>query len=254
MDSFIALGRLHVPVYALVAAAGLMCSLALGLRTAGLAGIDPDAFWDLGVVSVLAAFVLSRVTLVLEDLTAIRQFPAAILELPWLSASGAPATIIVIFWYLRRRRLPLLGVLDAAAPCGALLWSFFALAEFAAGTREGMPTSVAWAIPSSFGRVHPVELYTMLAWLAAGAATYRILRRQGRPGETGFCGLILAGLVFALTDFFRLPNQLYGNQVLDGIQWRGLELIVLGGVLLAWREAVPPRAAPQPRRTAADAF
>lgn len=241
-------------MFALIAAAGLMGSMGLGLRTAVLARIDPDAFWDLGVITVITAFVLSRAILVAENLSTFRQFPAEVLDLPLLNSAGELPTLALAFWYIRRRKMSLLGVLDAAAPCVALLFSFMALAQFADGTREGMPTSVPWAVQSLFGRVHPVELYSMLAWVVAGLAMYRLLQRQSRRGQTAFCGLILAGLIYALTDFFRLPNQLYGTQVLDGIQWRGIEMIVLGGVLLAWREAVPDRAAQQSRRTAANAL
>jgi phosphatidylglycerol:prolipoprotein diacylglycerol transferase len=251
VDSFIAIGSVHVPVYSLIAAAGIMCSMAVGLRTASFSRIDPDAFWDLGVVSVVAAFLLSRLLLVAENLHTFVQFPIAVLELPALSAGGIIATFIVALWYLHRRRLPLLGALDAAAPCLALLNAFLALGHFAEGTRLGMPTSVAWAVNSSFGRVHPFELYLTFAWLLVFVLLFAAVRKSVRRGQTAFLGLILAGLTLFLTDFFRLPNQLYGTDLLDGTEWRGLEFIVLGGLLLAWREAVPDRSLTQEPGTAA---
>ena len=254
MESFVSLGRIHIPVHALIAAAGLMVSLALGLRTAVLAKIDRDAFWDFGLFSVGAALLLSRILLIAENFNTFRQFPIAVLELPAVSAGGLLVTVFAAFWYLRRRRLPLLGALDAAAPCAALFWAFLDVADFADGTREGMPSAMPWAITSSFGRVHPVEIYMALCWLLAAAAMFWVLTRQRRRGQAASFGLILAGLVFIFTDFFRLPNQLYGNQVLDGIQWRGLEMIVVGSLMLAWRLAVPERtASPRTQTAAADA-
>jgi hypothetical protein len=40
---------------------------------------------------------------------------------------------------------------------------------------------------------------------------------------------------------------LYGTQTLDGEQWHGVEMIVAGAVLLAWRYAVRERTQSSPR-------
>ncbi len=222
-----------------------MGALAFGLRTARLARIDPDAFWDLGFVAAAAAFLLSRLMLVAENPHIFLQYPLAVLELPAVSAGGLLLTALVVLWYVRRRGLPLLPVLDAAAPCAAVVHCFVTLGEFAGGTREGMPAGVPWAVGSSFGRVHPVELYAAAGWVAVFALLLALLRRRPVPGLV-FAGLlVLWGILDVVTDFFHLPGSLYANDALDGIEWRGLELIVLGGLLLAWR--VAQRERPQPR-------
>ena len=77
MESFISLGRLHIPIAGIFAAAGLMCAMVLGLRTAALAGVDPDEFWNLGFVTVIAALVISRAVLVIENLSTFLRFPIA---------------------------------------------------------------------------------------------------------------------------------------------------------------------------------
>lgn len=243
MESFVSLGRLHIPLTGIFAAAGLMCAMTLGLRTAALAAVDPDAFWNLGFVSVLAAFVISRAVLVIENLRTFLQFPMAVLELPTLTLSGLLGTVIFSLVYLRTRRLPLLGVIDAAASCIALLLGFLSAGSWMGGTREGMPTTLPWSVGSSFGRVHPVEIYAALAWLVVSAALFWLLLRHPARGVTAGVGLVLGGLTHSLLSFARLPNQLYGNQTLDGEQWHGLELIVIGGLLLAWRFAVAERSA-----------
>ena len=220
-----------------------MCALGLGLRTAVLAGIDRDAFWDWSFATVVGAFLLSRAVLIAENVRTFLQFPMAILELPALSTSGLLVTAVFSFWYLRRRKIPMLGALDAGMPCAALQLGFMSAGLFADGTREGMPSTLPWAVGSSFGRVHPIEAYGILVWGAICLALLAVLRRRPLRGETAGFGLVLAGLANALLDFFRLPNVLYGKQILDGQQWRGVEMIVLGGVLLAWRYAVRARAA-----------
>lgn len=219
-----------------------MASLALALRTARLANVDRDALWDLSFVTVLSAFLLSRVLLVAENLQVFVHYPMAVLELPALSAGGVLLTLVVAIWYMRRRRLPFVGVLEAAAPSVALLSSFYRLGEYAGGRREGMPTDVPWAVGSSFGRVHPVELYMAVSWLIVCGALYVILRRGLPRGETLAWAMILYGLVNTVTDFFHLPSQLYLNETLDRIEWRGIELMVSGGLLLAWRMAAPVKA------------
>ncbi len=234
MQSFLSFGRFHIPVYGLFAAIGLVCAMALGQLTARRAELDRDAFWDFGMVTVLAAFVLSRVLLVVENLRTFLQYPVLVLELPSLTSGGVLLTAIVAFFYLRRRRMPLLGALDAAAPCAALLAAFLMLGRLADGTRNGMPTAMPWAMTSSFGRVHPVEIYGAVAWLLLCGLLVRSLRPTRMPGVTAAWGLVLGGLLFFFLEFFRLPGILYGISLLDGDEIHGLVLVVAGGLLLAW--------------------
>ncbi len=237
MESFLSLGRIHLPIDGLFLACGLMLAMALGLRTSRWARIDPDAFWDLGMVTAVSAIVLSRLMLVLENPRIFLHYPWAVLELHELSAGGELATLLVAIWYLYRRRLPVLGVADAASPCLMLLSAFGQLGDYAGGLRQGLPTTVPWAVGSSFGRVHPVELYTAGGLLLAVAMVLWVLARGAGRGIAAAAALLAAGLAYTLTDFFHLPNALYGTDRLDGIEWRGLEFMALGTVLLAWRLA-----------------
>ena len=234
MQSFLSLGRLHIPIFGLFAAVGLMCAMALGLRTARLARVDRDALWDTWIVMVISAFVLSRALLVGENLRLFLHSPMLVLELPSLTRPGEFMTAVITLLYLRHRRMPLLNVLDAVAPCVALLWAFLGVGAFAEGTREGMPTSVPWAVASLFGRVHPVEIYAAIAWAFFCGVLLWILRRARTPGMTGAWGLSLGGLVLFLIQFFGLPVVLYATTLLDGDELRGLEMMVAGGLLLSW--------------------
>jgi phosphatidylglycerol:prolipoprotein diacylglycerol transferase len=229
---FISLGRLQLPVFGLFAAAGLMAAMMLGLRTARMAGIDRDAFWDTGMLAVFSAFLLSRALLVVENMRLFFAYPLLLLHLPSLTDGGLLLAALVTALYMRRRRLPLLCALDAAAPCAALLAAVLAFGRFADGTREGMPMAWRWAVTSAFGRVHPVELYSAIAWLAACAVLLWVLRRAKRAGETAAWGLLLGGLLLFVLDFFHLPAVFYGNAWLDRVQWRALMLIGGGCLML----------------------
>lgn len=206
----------------------------LSQRTAARARVDRDALWDAGVVIVIAAFVLSRLLLVLENLRTFLMYPVLVLELPSLTQTGELMTGIFALVYLRHRRLPLVNTLDAAAACGALVEGFLSLGRLAEGTREGMPTTVPWAVASSFGRVHPVELYSAIAWFALCGVLLWIPGRTSISGVTAAWGLVLGGMVIFFVDFFRLPEMLYGWGYVDSGQWHAVYVMAVGSLLLAW--------------------
>jgi phosphatidylglycerol:prolipoprotein diacylglycerol transferase len=231
---FLSFGRLQVPVFGLFAAAGLMAAMALGLRTARMAGIDRDAFWDAGMLAVFSAFLLSRALLVGENLRVFLAYPLLLLQPPSLTDGGLLLAAVVTALYMRRRRLPLLGALDAAAPCAALLAAALEFGRVADGTREGMPMAWRWAVASAFGQVHPVEFYSSIAWLATCFGLLWVVGRARRAGETAAWGLVLGGLLAFLLDFFHLPAVLYGNAWLDRIQWEALASIGGGCLMLVF--------------------
>jgi phosphatidylglycerol:prolipoprotein diacylglycerol transferase len=233
VQAFLSLGRLHLPVFGLFAAAGLIAAMLLGQHTARLARVNAGALWDAGMVAVFSAFVLSRALLAAENFSLFLGFPVLLLQAPSLTVGGMVLTAMVCLYYLRRRRLPLLGTLDAAAPCAALLAAFLEMGRMAEGTHEGMPTKVRWAIESPFGRVHPVEVYSAMAWLVLCALLLWLLRRARREGETAAWGLLLGGLAIFALDFFRLPSELFGNPIFDRVQWRAIALMLAGGATLA---------------------
>lgn len=234
MHPFISLGRLQLPVFGLFAAAGLVAAMALGLRTARMAGIDRDAFWDTGMLAVFSAFLLSRALLAVENLRVFLAYPLLLLQLPSLTDGGLLLAVVVTALYMRRRRLPLLGALDASAPCAALLGAALEFGRVADGTREGMPMAWRWAVASAFGQVHPVEIYSAVTWLATCGGLLWVLARARRAGETAAWGLVLGGLLLFALDFFHLPSVLYGTAWLDRVQWRALMLIGGGCLMLVF--------------------
>src|SRR5215469_333040 len=147
--TFLHLGNLVVPTVGLLAAIGLISALMLSLRTAQLAGLNPDRLFDAGLFSLLSAFVLSRLLLILTNLHTFLTYPLLLLRVPSLTPLGILLTILVTAIYLRRRGLPILDTLDAWAPCATLVWAFLAIGHLAEGSDPGMITSVPWAIPSS---------------------------------------------------------------------------------------------------------
>lgn len=213
-----------------------MAALALSQLTARFAALDPAALWDAGITGMIAAFVISRALLVAFNLHSFLMYPTLLLAVPSLTTTGILLTAAFMLLYLRRKRLPLLAVLDAAAPCAALIWAFANLGRILEGTRDGMPTTLPWAIGDRMlGAVHPVELYTVLIAFALCASLFGLLRRRGYTGTTTAIGLLTAGVAVFFLDFFRLPSDLLPDSQtawLDPAQFLALGMIAAGGVLV----------------------
>jgi phosphatidylglycerol---prolipoprotein diacylglyceryl transferase len=102
------------------------------------------------------------------------------------------------FFYGRYKRLPLWPTLDAFTP--GLLTAFItlSLADFLAGPGYGTLTSMPWGV-SVFGiRRHPVQLYEIVAGLAALGVWGLVVKRQAAAGQPFLLALALysAGRLF----------------------------------------------------------
>ncbi|WP_245632162.1 prolipoprotein diacylglyceryl transferase [Edaphobacter aggregans] len=240
------LGFLTIPTFGLLAAIGLMLALGLSLRTAALVGLNPDRLWNAGLFAVIAAFVLSRLLLVVTNLSTFLAYPILLLMVPSLTPLGILLTAIATAIYLRTRSLPLLAALDAWAPCATLAWAFLALGHFAEGSDPGLPSSLPWAVtvPSTSLRIHPVALYVALAAAVITVILFRHLPRRRRSGDTFALVLFFTGLAQFLLTFLRQPTYSEGRlaTLLDPIQWVALGMIVTAALL--WQ---------QPRRLVAHA-
>jgi phosphatidylglycerol:prolipoprotein diacylglycerol transferase len=244
---FLHIGLLTLPTFGILAAAGLMFALVLGLRTATAVGLSPERLWNAGLFAIITAFVLSRLLLVATNLHTFFSYPILLVMVPSLTPLGLFLTIIATAIYLRLHQLPLLATLDAWAPCATLAWSFLALGHFAEGSDPGLPSTLPWAMPNVPGspfRLHPVALYVSFT---AGIITLLLLRylcHRRAIGSTASLGLALSGLAQFLITFLRQPqfeDNAFGT-LLDPIQWVALGMIVTAALL--WQ---------QPRRGVAHA-
>jgi phosphatidylglycerol:prolipoprotein diacylglycerol transferase len=233
--SLVHIGFLTIPTYGLLAAIGLMLALLLSLRTAAIVGLSPDRMWDAGLFTLIAAFVLSRLLLVVENLHTFLSFPILLLMVPSLTPLGLGLTAVASLVYLRTRSLNILSVLDAWAPCAMFAWVFLALGHFAEGSDPGLPSNLPWAValPSSSLRLHPVAIYAAIVAALLSAALLIQLPHRRRAGDTAALALAASGLGQFLLSFLREPAY-YENtlgRLLDPIQWVALGMIVVAAIL-----------------------
>jgi phosphatidylglycerol---prolipoprotein diacylglyceryl transferase len=225
-------GHLLLPTFGVLAAVGLMAALTLSLRTAAAVGLDPDKLWNAGLFTLLSAFALSRLLLVIVNPHSFIAYPILLLMVPSLNVTGVLLTILATAIYLRLRNLPLLDTLDAWSPCATLAWALLALGHFAEGSDAGLPTTLPWsiAIPPSITRLHPVALYAAIAAALLTLALLRQLPRRQHPGDTFALALATSGTAQFLLTFVRQPYP--GSDLLDPIQWIALVMIALSGLVL----------------------
>ncbi len=241
---FLHLGHIAIPTFGVLTAIGLILALILSLRTAKFAHLDSDRLWDAALFTLLSAFVLSRLLLVVTNLHTFLSYPFLLLALPSLTPLGILLTILVTIIYLRLRGLPLRSTLDAWAPCATLVWAFLSLGHLAEGSDPGMITTVPWAIPSSTGlsRLHPIALYAAALALPLTLILLRHLRRSTHPGDTAALAFASVGVIQFLLSFFRQP-ALFGTpfaEILDPIQWVALVMILTSALIFITQ---PPRPA-----------
>lgn len=236
---FATLGGPHIPAYAVIAIAGIVAALWLSLRTAPLRALSPDPLWDAGFFAIISAFVISRslgflLLFVIERGQLTVSF-RDVLRFSSLSYLSLFITALAVALWLRWKGLPLLRVIDAWAPCGALLWSALSFAEAAARTGDGLPTRLPWGIRNSAGlRVHPVALYTAALALALCGTLFSLLKRVRTSGRVAAIALIATGLIVFLLDMLRLPEQPLGHNPLDISQWLALASILFGACLFTF--------------------
>jgi phosphatidylglycerol:prolipoprotein diacylglycerol transferase len=237
------LGRLRLPVYGVFAAAGLVSALWLSQRTAKFVGIAAEKLWDAGMIALVAAFVASRALLVLMDFRAFLRYPVLVLALPSLTYGGMLLTGLLVWIYLRWKKMPVLDVLDAWAPCGALLAAVLSLGHFVEGTDAGMPTRLPWGVvtpgDSVLGRVHPVQLYGVVAGLALCGILYRMLVRRRHVGGVAGVALMAGGAISFLLDMLRQPFDSGGGGWLDPSQWVALAAMLAGAWVFGARKSEP---------------
>ena len=186
---------------------------------------------------------------------------------------GFIVAAVAVIWVIRRRRLPVWPLLDAATPALALAYGIGRIGCFLVGDDYGRPTTLPWGVafanglpPTTAGylrqdfglaipagtaddallRVHPTQLYeTALAilifWIGA-----RLLKRGGAPGHVALPLFALLAVERFAIEFLRAKDDRYFGifTLAQGIS----VAILLGIAWTAWLRqrraatAVPGRA------------
>ncbi|MBS1813253.1 MAG: prolipoprotein diacylglyceryl transferase [Acidobacteria bacterium] len=246
MHSVFHLGPVALPVFGVIAAVGLVCSLLLAEWNARVVKLDRDAVWNVCLTAIIGTLVISRAVLVLQSPRAFVGYPLMVLTLPTVTRFGLIAALVCGLGYALYKRMPLLTLADALAPAAMLLAAFVHLGDFFAGEDIGVATTNVFGriVPSLRGKgalagvgSYPVALYAAIISLLIAAAGVAWLYRRHRVGEVLGGTLILAASARFLLDLIRF----HGLDAMPRFglylsQWVLLLCIVAGGVLLMERK------------------
>ena len=251
------IGAFAIPSYGVAAAVGILLALALShwtARTAGLESrLDSRHLWNILVLGVFSALVVSRLFLIVLNLSDLRHHPRwllaiAIVHHPLLAAVGLLGAAVAAVVYLRWARLPALPVLDALTAPLAVATAFEQVGALLAGSGYGSDSTAPWAVTYSSEMaarwsgtplgvaLHPVQAYAALASVAIAALALLLARflPARRPGDIAGPCLIAAGVALFLTENFR---DWEGRGVLfhgyaDAPQLAAIALVLVGGLVL----------------------
>ena len=168
---------------------------------------------------------------------------------------GLIGVVVALWWFCRRRDLPLLRVSDLVTSVAPVGLFFGRLANFINGELWGRETTVPWgmAFPGAGNMPrHPSQLYeaalegvvlfVLLQWML------RQDRFRERPGLITGTFLIGYGLSRMLIELVREPDRqigfMPGGSTLG--QWLSVPLVLVGLILWARARKLPP-----PRQPAA---
>ena len=196
---------------ALGALAGLLM-LRRELRRSGL----PETGVDAGMAGVLGGMVGAKLLWVAEHLGE-EPFTALLFSRGGMSWFGGFAGgVLAGMWVMRRNRLPVMGVLAAAAPGLAVGHMIGRIGCFLVGDDYGRPSELPWAVafpeglPPTTVAVHPTQIYEGIALVPVAWMLLR-WRRQGRSDRFVFGAyLALAGAVRFAIEFLRVNTPVAG--------------------------------------------
>jgi phosphatidylglycerol---prolipoprotein diacylglyceryl transferase len=148
---------------------------------------------------------------------------------------GGVGTALIV---MRRMRLPIVATLAAATPALAIGHAIGRIGCFLVGDDYGRPSDLPWAVafprglPPTDVRVHPTQLYEMLALFVVAWLLIRWRRRGVADAIVIGRYLVLAGAIRFAIEFIRVNERILGPFTLAHLVSIGL-VIAGAGVLFA---------------------
>lgn len=142
-------------------------------------------------------------------------------------------------WFLRRRRIPILVALSAAAPALAIGHAIGRIGCLLVGDDYGRPTDLPWGVafprglPPTDLPVHPTQLYETAALVPIAWLLVR-WRRQGAADAVVFGRyLVLAGALRFVIEFIRVNRRVAGPLTVAHLI--SLGVVIIGIAILTLR-------------------
>jgi phosphatidylglycerol---prolipoprotein diacylglyceryl transferase len=238
------IGSFEITSFGVLVAVGALAGIWLFQRELRRSGL-PDSGVDAGIAGVLGGLVGAKLLWTIEHLG---EGPATGLlfsrgGMSWFG--GFLGGVAAGLWMLRRRGIPLMAGLSAAAPGLALGHAIGRIGCFLVGDDYGRPTDLPWGVAFPKGLppidipVHPTQLYEMAALLPVAWLIVR-WRRHGAPDRVVFGRyLLLAGLIRFAIEFVRVNEHVVGPFTLAHVI--SAAVVIAGLVLISGSRRPSPR-------------
>ena len=228
-------GPFTVFSYGLMFAIAVITGTWLLSRDAARTGIKPDLIYDMVFVIVVSGIIGARAYyLFLYPET----FADNILEIFMLQNGGLAfqggfiAAVPAAWWYLRKKNLPLLSMLDLMAPYIALAHGIGRIGCFLNGCCYGR--EVPWGIyfPMHEARLHPTQLYETAGLFIAYLILKKLQKFPHAAGQIFAAYLMLAGVERFIVEFFRADHAAMAGP-LSNFQVISLGVFTAGVIMYA---------------------
>ena len=177
----------------------------------------PDNALDAAIAGLIGGMLGAKLLWTIEHMAEAPVFDLLVSRggMSWFG--GLAGGLLAAAWIIRRRRLPFVAVVAAAAPALAVGHAVGRIGCFLVGDDYGTPSSLPWAmafpqgLPPTLVRVHPTQLYEAIAlvplvWWLLG------LRRKGSSDlfVLGAYLVVTGALRFAI-EFIRVNERVLGE-------------------------------------------
>jgi phosphatidylglycerol:prolipoprotein diacylglycerol transferase len=281
---FLHIWRLAIPTYGLMVAVGMVVAYYV-LRadiTRRKLSVDPSSLAETFIaIPCLAGLVGSKLYSLLETPREFFADPLGQLfsQFGFTWVGGFIAGAAVYIWLARRRRIPLLVMLDVASPAAAIGYAFGRMGCLLSGDGDyGIPTSLPWGMTFPNGlvptteRVHPTPVYEFIvacltAWVLwrmgtrsvahsklekrISAANQRTSNSQppisllwagtASTGQIFAAYLVLAGAARFLVEFIRINPRVFLG--MTNAQVASI-VSMIAGVVLWWHLSATKKSNP----------
>lgn len=210
------IGPLSIHAYGFMIAVAFLVGILISLRYAKREEIKGEFILDLAIYVIIAAIVGSRLFYVIGTWD---QYQDNFLEIFMVRKGGLVflggllLAILVVVWYARAKKVPVLKLLDVITPGTALGYAITRIGCFLNGCCFGLPTKLPWGIvfpPGSLAHfyypgepIHPTQLYSLVSMFLAFFIIMGLYRKKKFDGYIFFWGLLLYSIYRFLVESFR---------------------------------------------------
>jgi phosphatidylglycerol:prolipoprotein diacylglycerol transferase len=231
------IGPIKIHSFGLMMALSFLVSTLLGAREFRRRGLDPDHANEAGLGAMIGGVLGAKIYYLLDHIPDLLADPSGMIfsgsGLTWYG--GFIGGTIGVLLVARMRRIPVLLLCDIAAPILGLGYAIGRMGCFLNGDDYGRPSDAPWAMafpkgtPPTLTKVHPTQIYEVIAGTGMYFFLNGIKDRVRRPGALFGLYLILAGLERFAVEFYRTNEPWFLE--LTFAQWISMGLMLVGAVM-----------------------